>query len=336
MSWQFFHPGRLWLLLIPAGLVVAAVLGVAQRRKRAVSFTNLDLLDSIAPKRPGWWRHAVTGLFVLGFVVGVLAIAQPYHEEDVAQERSIIMLDLDVSLSMMAEDVSPSRLDAAKEQAIAFVEEVDPSIDIGLISFSQSVKVRVPPTQDRSRIVDAIDSFELEEGTAIGDAIVQATDVIVSELGDPKADPAPLGEDVTPAAIVILTDGETIEGLTTGPQGAEVAAAYGVPVYGIVFGTPEGIITIDDPATGELYTQAVPVKYEELQQAAEITGGAFYAAEDQNNLGDVLADIEAQLEPVLEVPEPERVELTVRYLAVALLLLASAFVAGQALLGGFT
>ncbi|MEZ5259611.1 MAG: VWA domain-containing protein [Ilumatobacteraceae bacterium] len=335
MSWQFFHPGRLWLLVIPAGLVVAAVLGVAQRRKRAVSFTNLDLLDSIAPKRPGWWRHAVTGLFVLGFVVGVLAIAQPYHEEDVAQERSIIMLDLDVSLSMMAEDVPPSRLDAAKEQAIAFVEEVDPSIDIGLISFSQSVKVRVPPTQDRSRIVDAIDSFELEEGTAIGDAIVQATDVIVSELGDPKADPAPLGEDVTPAAIVILTDGETIEGLTTGPQGAQVAAAYGVPVYGIVFGTPEG----SSRSTTRPPASCTPKRCRSSTRNSNRRPRSPAAPSTPPRTRTTSTTCSPTSRPSsnrCSVPEPERVELTVRYLAVALLLLASAFVLGQALLGGFT
>ena len=337
MSWDFLHPGRLWLLLVVALLGAAVALGGLQRRRRAVRFTNLDLLDSIVPARPAWRRHVVSAAILLGFVVGVLGLAQPYREERVAGERSIIMVVLDVSLSMMAEDVSPTRLDAAKQQAIEFVDGVDESIDIGLVSFSESVKLRVPPTLDRGDVVDTIEGLDLEEGTAIGDAIVEATEVIVDEFreDDEEADPAgPLGEDGTPAAIVILTDGETIPGLITGPEGAADAARFGIPVYGIAFGTPDGIIVLDDPVTGERQSTPVPVKYEELTEAAELTGGEFYAAESGGDLGAVYDDIEQQLEPVLEVPEPERVELTIRYLTVALLLLAAAFVAAHLLLGG--
>lgn len=334
MSWTFLHPGRLWLLALLAVPVVAVVLGAAQRKRRAVKFTNLDLLESIIPKQRQWRRHLVTGLILVGFAVGVLALAQPYREDDVAQERSIIVVTLDVSLSMMAEDVDPNRLDAAKEQAKLFVEQVDPSIEIGLVSFSADVRLRVPPTDDRDKVLAAIDGLQLEEGTAIGDAIIASTDVIVDELAGSEAEPGPLGDGATPAAIVILTDGETIEGLTPGPEGAEHAAEYEIPVYGIAFGTPEGTITLDDPDTGESFEQPVPVSYDELTEAADLTGGQFYAAESQGDLGDVYSDIESQLEPVLEVPEPERVELTIRYLAAALLLLFAAFVTAQLLLGG--
>lgn len=344
MSWQFLHPGRLWLLLLLVVLVAAVVLGAAQRRRRAVRFTNLDLLASVAPARSDWTRHLVSTLVVFGFAVGILALAQPYREERVAGERSIIMVVLDVSLSMMATDVEPSRLDAAKDQAVTFVEGVDDSIDIGLVSFSQRVRLRVSPTLDRDEVIDEIVGFELEEGTAIGDAIAEATDVIVDEFelpSDPAdssdssdEDPGELGEGGPPAAIVILTDGETVPGLTPGPEGAAEAARRGIPVYGIAFGTPEGSITLDDPVTGEPTTQPVPVKYEELTEAADLTGGEFYAAETGGDLGQVYDDIEQQLEPALEVPEPERVELTVRYLAAALLLLAAAFVAAQLTQGG--
>ncbi len=339
MSWDFLHPGRLWLLLGVVLLAAAIVAGSVQRRQRAVKFTNLDLLDSIVPPRPPWRRHLVSALVLAGFSVGVLALAQPYRTERVAEERSIIMLTIDVSLSMMAEDVAPSRLAAAKDQAKAFVEQVDRSIDIGLVSFSQSVKLRVPPTLDRDRVLDGIDRLELEEGTAIGDAIIESTEVIVDTFADGGGgqagdEPGPLTEDGTPAAIVILTDGETIEGMTTGPEGAEDAAAYGIPVYGIAFGTPGGFVELEDPLSGEVYTQPVPVKYEELTEAAELTGGAFYAAESEGDLGAVYGDIETQLSPALEVPEPERVELTIRYLAAALLLLALAIGAAQLLLGG--
>lgn len=338
MSWDFLHPGRLWLLSLLAVLGGAIVLGGVQRRRRAVRFTNLDLLDSIAPARPTWRRHVASALILLGFGVGVLALAQPYREERVAGERSIIMVVLDVSLSMMAQDVTPTRLDAAKEQAVDFVDGVDESIDIGLVSFSETVKLRVPPTLDRAEVIDTIEGLDLEEGTAIGDAIIEATDVIVGEFRDDSENTDegddPLGDGSTPAAIVILTDGETIPGLLPGPEGATDAARYGIPVYGIAFGTPEGVIELDDPITGATEITPVPVKYEELTEAAEMTGGAFYAAENGGDLGAVYDDIEQQLEPVLEVPEPERVELTIRYLAIALFLLAAAFVTAQLLLGG--
>lgn len=343
MSWTFLHPGRLWLLAALAVIVVAIGAGAWQRRRRAVRFTNVDLLAGIVPSRPVWQRLVIDTGLLTGFAIGILGIAQPYRTERVAGERSIIMIDLDVSLSMMATDVAPSRLDAAKEQAKRFVEQVDPSIDIGLVSFSQTVRVRVSPTLDRDKVLAAIDRLQLEEGTAIGDAIIASADVIAGEFreetgGPPTASSAgevtPLTPDGTPAAIVILTDGETVDGLTPGPAGAEEAARYGIPVYGIAFGTPQGTVTLDDPRTGVPYEQAVPVKYEELTEAAAITGGKFYAAESEGDLGEVYGDIERQLSPALEVPEPERRELTVRYLAVALGLLALSAIGAQVLLGG--
>jgi len=350
MSWQFLHPGRLWLLVLLAVLVLAAVSSSWQRKRRAVRFTNIELLDRIAPSRPGWRRHLVTALVVVGFAVGIVGLAQPYREERVSNERSIIMLSLDVSLSMMAKDVSPSRLEAAKAQAKQFVEQVDPSIDIGLMSFSENVKLRVPPTLDRDQVISAIDSLGLEEGTAIGDAIVQAADVIADafKIAKPSSTDTtgstdnapgtttvnPLGDGAPPAAIVILTDGETIQGRTPGQEGAKHAAEYGIPVYGIAFGTPQGSIVLDDPNTGQPIDQPVPVKYEELTAAAQETGGKFYKAESAGDLGTVYDDIAQQLEPALQLPEPVRVELTIRYLALALLLLAAAFVLTQLFLGG--
>lgn len=344
MSWTFLHPGRLWLLAILAAIVAAIAAGAWQRRRRAVRFTNLDLLAEIVPRRPAWHRHLVNAGLLAGFATGILGIAQPYRTERLAGERSIIIIDLDVSLSMMATDVTPSRLDAAKEQAKLFVEQVDPSIDIGLVSFSRTVRVRVAPTLDRDKVLHAIDRLQLEEGTAIGDAIIASADVIAGEFREEASGPrstsppggqtTPLTPDGTPAAIVILTDGETVDGRTPGPVGAQEAAKYGIPVYGIAFGTPSGTVTLDDPRTGIPYDQPVPVKYEELTAAAELTGGKFYAAESEGDLGEVYSDIERQLSPALEVPEPERHELTVRYLAVALGLLALCAIGSQLLLGG--
>jgi Ca-activated chloride channel homolog len=348
MSWNFLHGERLWLLLVVAALIGGYVVSLLRGRRRAVKFTNLDLLESVLPKQSSWRRHLVTGLLLGGLAVSVFALAQPYREEQVANKRSIIMVALDVSLSMQADDVDPSRFDAARDQAVAFVDNVDDSIEVGLISFSQDIKLRVPPTLDRGKVTSAIERLDLEEGTAIGDAIIEATDVLVQEFreteesapddttaaDEPTADDPLGGNDGPPAAIVILTDGETVDGRIPGEEGAKDAAAAGIPVFGIVFGTVDGTIELPDPLTGEIVTQPVPVKDEELTQAAEITGGQFYKAASSGDLSDVYNDIRDRIEPALKLPEPERIELTIRYLSVALLLMLLAVALGFWWLGG--
>lgn len=345
MSWSFLHPGRLWWLLGVLALAGGYVGAQVIRRKRAVRFTNVELLDSIAPKRVAWRRWVVVGLTLAGFAIGVLALAQPYRSEQARENRSIIMVALDVSLSMEADDVPPNRFEAAKSQAKDFVAQIDPSIEAGLVSFSKDVRLRVPPTLDRDKVINGIDKLRLAEGTAIGDAIIATSDVIENEFRDSApsttddtgtaTDPGKLGRKAPPAAIVILTDGETVEGLTPGEEGAKTAAALGVPVYGIAFGTKEGTISYVDPVEGPR-TDPVPVKYEELTAAAELTGGKFYKAESTGDLANVYSDIEKQLEPALKQPEPIKVELTIRYLAIALALLATAVALGQWWLGGLT
>ena len=339
---KFLHPERLWFLLGIGAMIGVYALAHGRRKQRAVKFTNVDLLDSILPKRAGWRRPVVSALTLIGLGVGIFALAQPYREERSRENRSIIMVVLDVSLSMQADDVPPNRFEAAKEQAKSFVGQVDPSIEVGLVSFSKSVRLRVPPTLNRADVIDGVDRLQLGEGTAIGDAIIATTDIIVGEFRDsapsttdknaPAADD-PLGDGAPPAAIVILTDGETVPGLTPGPEGAKAAAAVGLPVYGIAFGTPDGTITYDDPIEGPIQ-EPVPVAYDELTEAADLTGGKFYAAQTAGDLANVYTDIEAQLEPTLKQPAPTRVEWTVRFLAAALVLLALSVVLGQWWLGG--
>lgn len=345
MSWQFLHPGRLWLLVFVAGLAGLFVLSAVRRRQRAARFTNLELLESVVPPAAAWPRYVVAGAVLAGFTIGVLGLAEPYREERSADERSVIVLLFDVSLSMEAEDVDPNRFEAAKQQALDFVAAVDPSIDLGFTSFSATIRQRVAPTLDREAVEQSIEELELEEGTAIGDALIATTSTI-EDLFEASADggegsdgdgtePADGtdGPDGPPAAIVLLSDGETVVGQPTS-VGAQAAAAAGIPVYAISFGTLDGTITLTDPLTGETSVEPVPVNVEELAAVAEITGGSSYAATSEGALRDAYADIEQQLEPALEVPEPEQVVLTIRYLAVALALLAIAVALSLWLLGG--
>ncbi len=338
---RLLHPERLWLLIGVAALAGLHVAAQLRRKRRAVRFTNVELLDSIAPRRAGWRRHVVSASTLAGLAVGVFSLAQPYREEQSRDNRSIIMLVLDVSLSMQATDVDPSRFEAARQQAKGFVTQVDPSIEVGLVSFTKNVALRVPATRDRSAVLEGIDRLQLGEGTAIGDAIITTTDVITEEYAGAGpdtgsgADPGPLGAGAPPAVIVILTDGETVPGLTPGPEGAKAAAAAGIPVYGIAFGTPGGTITYDDPIDGPV-VEPVPVQYAELTEAARITGGEFYAAETAGDLAGVYADIETRLEPALKRPAPTRTDLTIRFVAIALALLTVSVVLGQWWLGGIT
>ena len=172
MSFDFLEPGRLWLLIIPAALAVLYVVVLRWRRTATVRFTQVDLLDKVAPSRPRWRRHVVAGVQLLGLTAAVIAIARPVDRdtERTTSEGRILVL-FDVSLSMEADDVDPTRFVAAQEAARDFVAQVDPNVEVGLISFSGQVTVEVDPTLDRRAMENGIDNLELAESTVIGDAL---------------------------------------------------------------------------------------------------------------------------------------------------------------------
>ncbi|MDH5236430.1 MAG: VWA domain-containing protein, partial [Acidimicrobiia bacterium] len=145
----FLAPERLALLLAVAALAV--LYGVVQYRRRqyVVRFTNVELLDQVAPQRPGWRRHVVAAGFLGLVTLLVLAFAEPARDVRVPRERATVVLAIDTSLSMMADDVSPSRIDAAKSAAIEFLADVPEQVNLGLVSFNGTATVRVAPTTDR-------------------------------------------------------------------------------------------------------------------------------------------------------------------------------------------
>lgn len=331
---EFLNAGRLWWLVAVGVLAVGYVAVLRWRRRATVRFTQVELLDQIAPSRPGWRRHVVAALQLAGLAAGVVAIARPVETstERTESEGRILVL-FDVSLSMMATDVEPTRLDAAKDAASAFVAQVAPDIDVGLVSFAGTVSVDVPPTRDRAAVDDAIADLELDESTAIGDALATGAALLTDlasdgdDDGGGESDDADTDDgggrapdDLAPGAIVLLTDGETTVGRPT-EAGAEAAAQAGIPVFSIAFGTPDGII--QDPVTGDVLP--VPVFPEPLEQVAELTGGAAYEAATESELTDVYERIRELLGDTLG-EEIERVEeLTWRWAAGALALLAAAW-----------
>ncbi len=301
---QFLSPMRLYGLL---GVFVLALLYLVlalQRRSYTVRFTNLPLLDAVAPRRPGWRRHVTAAAFLLAIAAMLLAWAQPVDEELVPKERATVVLAIDTSLSMQATDVTPSRLQAAKEAAASFVDGLPPQINVGLVTFDGVARVRVTPTTDRRPVQSAIASLELGPATAIGEAIFAGLDAI---------DTAPIvgadGEPV-PATMVVMTDGKTTVGRPDA-DAAQAAADAGVPVSTIAFGTERGTILID----GEI--QPVPVEKEALRQIADTTGGQAFSADSLDQLESVYADIGSSIGY-----DTEQVEVTDRFAGYAVVLIS--------------
>ena len=286
----FLSAAALWLLLVPVALAVVYVAAQLRRPRYAVRFTNLDLLDVVAPRRPNWRRHVSAAFLILGLAAMAVALARPARAEEVPVQRATVVLAIDVSLSMMATDVPPSRLDAARAAAADFVAQAPEEVRIGLVAFNAAASVRVAPTTDRVALGRAIDTLELGEGTAIGEAIFTSLDVL-------EADRATLGVDETadeagadtppPERIVVMSDGETTQGRPNS-EGVAAAQEARVPVSTVAFGTESGVIEIDGTIS------YVPVAPGPLREIAEATGGQFYETATEQGLTEVFTEIGSQ------------------------------------------
>ncbi|MDI1465761.1 VWA domain-containing protein [Catellatospora sp. KI3] len=276
----FLSPG--WLLaLLPVLGLAAAYLGRhllrRWRRDTAVPFSNLELLRSLVPRGLGWRRHVAAGLFLLGLFALVTALARPSVQTEEPLERATVILAIDVSLSMQADDVAPTRIEAAQESAKSFVDELPVSYNLGLVSFAKSANVLVAPTKDRAAVREAVDGLQLAEATATGEAVFTALDAIRS-VPDNGADEPP------PARIVLLSDGYRTYGRSI-DEAAAAAVEANVPVTTIAFGTDAGVVDI----AGQL--QRVPVDRQALAGLAETTGGFFYEAASAAELTQVYQDM---------------------------------------------
>lgn len=281
----FLSPLRLWALL---GVVVFLVLYVLlqQRRKTyAARLSSSALLDSVIPKSPGWRRHSTAFLFLSALTILLTAWAQPTRPLRVPRERATVIVAIDVSLSMQSTDVDPNRLLAAQAAANLFVDELPPKLNVGIVAFAGSASVLVPPTLDRAQAHRAIDSLELAESTAIGEAIVTSLDALAAAPADDTGE-------IPPARIVLLSDGVTTVGRSD-EEAIDEAREAEVPVSTIAFGTRDGVIIYDDPTTPAVEAEVIPVPVggDSLKKIANETGGTFFAAESFEELGAVYADI---------------------------------------------
>ncbi len=284
----FLAPERLILLLVP--LVLAGLYLVRQRARRryALRFTDLELLRTVAPRRPGWRRHLVALVYLAA--VGLLGVgaARPAMAVEVPTQQTVV-LALDASISMEATDVDPSRIAAAREAARRFLELVPDGVRVGLVSFDAGASTLAEPTTDREVVRRAIDRLRLGPGTAVGEAIHTALDLLptgdpAKEDGDGSGPTEPGGQtsrdDLANGAIVLLSDGETTVGRSP-DDAAERARGLRVRISTIAFGTDGGTVVVDGQ------TVPVPVDRGALRRVAETTGGQAFEAETADEIRSV-------------------------------------------------
>lgn len=274
---SFFAPDRLWLLAAVAALVGLYVLALRRRRRYGVRFSNLGLLDKVAPRGPGWRRHLPALAFVAMLSVLVFAFARPAANAKVPRERATLMIALDVSNSMAATDVEPNRLEAAKQGGLAFVERLPARFNVGLVAFDGAASVIVAPTTDHQAVSSGIRGLATGPATAIGEAVFSSIEAIASF--DEQA-----GTNPPPARIVLLSDGANTAGRSP-EQAAEAALSAHIAVSTIAYGTPEGTVEVN----GQLIP--VPVDGPALERLAKTTNGAYYEAASGVELQKVYQDI---------------------------------------------
>ena len=213
----FSAPWWLLLLLAVAALVAGYAVLLRRRRRDTVAFTNLELLDRIAPHRPGRLRHLPAVALILALTLLTIALAGPTAEARVPRNRATVVLVIDVSLSMQATDVEPTRLAAAQAAAKSFADQLTPGVNLGLVAFAGTAAVLVSPTTDRTAVKRAVDSLRLSESTATGEAIFAA----MSSVDTFSQSVSGTQEGPPPARIVLMSDGKQT---VPGPDGGDSTA----------------------------------------------------------------------------------------------------------------
>jgi Ca-activated chloride channel family protein len=297
----FLSPGRLGLLVLVPILILVYVLLQRRRKKYVVRFTNLALLAQVAPKHPGWRRHVAAGLFLTMIAIMVVGFAQPASTVKVPRDRATVMVAIDVSLSMEATDVAPSRFEAAKTAAKKFIQDLPGRFNVGVVSFAGNASVIAAPSADRESAIASIDQLQLDRRTAIGEAVFTCLQAVRSFDAQANADPPP-------SHIVLLSDGDNTTGRSV-TEAIDAATAAHIPVSTIAFGTPYGTVTIE----GE--TTPVEVNKQTLRSLAEGTKGKAFEAADGGQLSEVYRNIGSSLGW-----KTEHRDVSARFIGLALLL----------------
>ncbi|KMO81504.1 hypothetical protein BST22_03465 [Mycolicibacterium chubuense] len=285
----FEHPWFFLFFLVVLGLIGLYIVVQLSRQRRMLRFANMELLESVAPKRPSRLRHLPAILLILSLTFFTVAMAGPTHDVRIPRNRAVVMLVIDVSQSMRATDVAPNRLAAAQEAAKQFADQLTPGINLGLISYAGTATVLVSPTTNREATKNAIDKLQLADRTATGEGIftaLQAIATVGAVIGG--------GDEPPPARVVLMSDGkETVPSNPDNPKGAYTAARtakdQGVPISTVSFGTPYGYVEINDQR------QPVPVDDEMLKKIADLSGGDAFTASSLEQLKEVFTNLQEQI-----------------------------------------
>lgn len=255
-----------------------------RRERAATAFVASSLVPSVAPRRPRWRRHAPMLAFLLALAVLIIAAARPQQSVAVPVDDGAIMLANDVSSSMAATDVAPSRLRAARRAAERFLGGVPSSVRVGLLEFARRPILLQSPTTDHAAVRDALGQLRTSGGTAVGEAIATAVHELTS-LRSPNGKRPP-------GAIVLLSDGASNVG--PGPlTAARQAAAQHIPIYTIALGTEHGTIPIKRGS--QTVVVRVPPSPQQLAQIAHASGGRAFTAADIGGLSAAYSHLAAQL-----------------------------------------
>jgi len=321
---QFQWPMMLWLLLLIPVLVLLYVLAQRRRSRYALRYASLSLVKEALGRGPGWRRHAPPAIFLLGLALMLMALARPASVVTLPAQEGTVILTMDVSGSMRAEDLKPNRLEAAKSAARAFVERQPTGVRIGVVSFSDNAFLVQAPTAEKEQVIAAINRLAFQRGTAIGsglltslDAIFEAADIESSAtLSSTLPTPTPVPKGVyEPAIIVLLSDGES----NRGPRPLEIVervAARGVRVYTVGVGSVEGTVL-------HFGGRSMRVRLDEvtLKRLSEATDGDYFNAATEQDLHTIYQDLSTQL-----VFRKQHTEITALFtgIAAAILLAAAA------------
>ncbi len=297
-EWPYVLAG---LMLIPV-LLVGYLLAQRRRRAYAVRFTNLALLSAVVGRRPGVRRHIPPALYLLGLLALLISLARPVAVLAMPREQSAVMLVMDVSGSMAANDLQPSRMEAAKQAARTFVSALPPHVSAGIVSFNTSTRVNAPLTRDHAAVLRAIEGLRPEGATAIGDGLAQALDHLAQQPADAQGQRLP-------ALVVLLSDGQSSAGMAPSEAAAQAASAQ-IRVHTVGIGQRGASPLLGGGQRAELDEAT-------LQAIARQTGGQYFYAAEAGQLAQIYGDLSSQVSWV-----EERTEITalVGALATALLL----------------
>jgi Ca-activated chloride channel homolog len=280
-----------WPLALVGLLIVPILVGLyvwrdRRRTEYAARFTTPGLLPNLVDASPRWRRHLPLAVLLIALTAMVVGVARPHAMMSVKREEATAILVLDTSLSMGADDVKPTRLEAARREARAFLDELPSKYRVAIVGFSGRAYVALPPTDDRELAVQALRNLHTAEGTSLGDAVALSTRIAGRQRASDGSKP--------PAAIVVISDGAQMSGRTSPAAAALQARQAHVPVYAVLVGTQNGVINANLPG-GLQAAIRVPTSPQTLRMVAQATGGRFFPASDARQLRTVYQHLGSRL-----------------------------------------